>query len=527
MDVYDFEVYTPLPRKYNRSNNVVKAWEERLSRKIKLTKSITKRLEYEMAIINVKYPFLELPQRRGKALAKLGIPTFMGQIHTIRTICQLASPRNKTNVLQMASEIHSYKFKSKQNIKEQPRTDIKTRNKSMFRAQIYVDPGESNEDCSQSQKSQNYSSSSYNMFKGIHNISSEVRKEVVTRNFRTSQVIQDKPNGSSLDMCKRNILNVTKKGNGKIRRSQAILKIQDTKERKEMESQRNEKNEVKNSINKIKLFSTSVCDAKKSQDYTPVKDSETKKNEEDLKISKMYTEGTYSHQIKNNKSTLGAELTSSQASENRVHNGDNDDCSDNLLEHVRSSAPSSPSHCINSSIQQTNSESDVFPEYSPLHYVSLGSYSSSEEGGVKTASSDEETYSALHDAVNKGDYFLPNVSQSIKKGDAVRSVSHRKLYKTSDSRSQNYITVTTQTAQKSSLSDDYDTPTGDSNPSSCADFLADMFDRTAEVYHHHLRYIYEMCTFHYNLYMIDDVLNLNIKCLYSIQRCILYLNLII
>lgn len=81
-----------------------------------------------------------------------------------------------------------------------------------------------------------------------------------------------------------------------------------------------------------------------------------------------------------------------------------------------------------------------------------------------------------------------------------RSVSHRKLYKTSGSRSQNYITTTTQTTQKSSLSDDYDTPTGDSNPSSCADFLADMFDRTAEVYHHHLRYIHEMCTFHYNLY---------------------------
>lgn len=328
---------------------------------------------------------------------------------SIRTICQLASPRSKTNVLQMASEIHSYKFKAKQNIKEQPGTDIKTRNKSMFKAQIYVDPGESNEDCSQSQKSQNYYSSSYNMFKGIHNISSNVRKEVVTKNFRTSQVIQDKPKGSSLDMCKRNILNVTKKGDGKIWRPQAILNIQDTKERKEMESQRNEKIEVKNSVNKIKLFSTSVCDAKKSQDYTPVKESETEKDEEDIKMSKIYTEGKYSHQIKNNKSTLGAELPSSTASENGVHNGNNDDYSDNFLssdqsspsdcihepivrvsntrqnthndenidysEHVRSSAPSSPSHCINSSIQQTNSESDVFPEHSPLHYVSLGSYS--------------------------------------------------------------------------------------------------------------------------------------------------------
>jgi cystathionine beta-lyase/cystathionine gamma-synthase len=81
MDVYVFEDYTPLPRKYNRNNNVIKTWEERLSRKIKQAKSITKRLEYEMAIMNVKYPFLELPQRRGKALAKMKIPTFMGQIH--------------------------------------------------------------------------------------------------------------------------------------------------------------------------------------------------------------------------------------------------------------------------------------------------------------------------------------------------------------------------------------------------------------------------------------------------------------
>jgi hypothetical protein len=82
MDVYDFEDYTPLPRKYNRDHNVVKTWEERLSRKIKETKDIMKRLEYEMAIMNVKYPFLTLSQRRGRALAKIKIPTFMGQIPT-------------------------------------------------------------------------------------------------------------------------------------------------------------------------------------------------------------------------------------------------------------------------------------------------------------------------------------------------------------------------------------------------------------------------------------------------------------
>jgi hypothetical protein len=337
-------------------------------------------------------------------------PTNEIYIHfSIRTISQLASPGSKINILQMASEIHPRKIKAKQDVKEQPIADIKTRKKSMFKAQIYLDPGESNEDCSQSQKSQNYYSASYNMFKGIHNISSKVRKEVMTTNFRTSQAIQDKPKGSSLDKCKGNILNVTEKENGKIRRSQAILSMRGTNKKKVMTSQRNEKVEIKNSINKIKLSSTSVCKAKKSQDYTPVKDSETKKDEEDIKMSKIYTEEKYIHQIKNNKSTLGAELVSSPASENRVHNGDNDDYSDNVLfsdqsspsdciheptvqesntkqnihndenidynVHVKSSAPSSPSHCINKSIQHTNSGSDVLPEYSPLHYVSIGSYS--------------------------------------------------------------------------------------------------------------------------------------------------------
>jgi hypothetical protein len=78
MDV--FEDYTPLPKIYNRNKNVVKTWEERLTRKIKETKSITKRLEYELAIMNVKYPFLKLCQRKSRALAKMKIPTFFGEI---------------------------------------------------------------------------------------------------------------------------------------------------------------------------------------------------------------------------------------------------------------------------------------------------------------------------------------------------------------------------------------------------------------------------------------------------------------
>jgi hypothetical protein len=82
MNVDDLEDYTPLPRKYNKDEDVIRAWEERLSHKIKTTKTVSKRLEYEMAIMNVKYPFLETSQRRGKALAKMNIPSLMGQIPT-------------------------------------------------------------------------------------------------------------------------------------------------------------------------------------------------------------------------------------------------------------------------------------------------------------------------------------------------------------------------------------------------------------------------------------------------------------
>jgi hypothetical protein len=82
MNVYNLEDFTLLPRKYNREENVVRIWEERLSRKIKETKSFAKRLEYQVAIMNVKYPFLEASQCRGRALAKMNIPSFMGQIPT-------------------------------------------------------------------------------------------------------------------------------------------------------------------------------------------------------------------------------------------------------------------------------------------------------------------------------------------------------------------------------------------------------------------------------------------------------------
>jgi hypothetical protein len=71
----------------------------------------------------------------------------------------------------------------------------------------------------------------------------------------------------------------------------------------------------------------------------------------------------------------------------------------------------------------------------------------------------------------------------------LRSVPRRPSYKISASGSKNYITVTTQQNQERILSEDYGTPTGNTNSSSDADFLADMFDRTPQVYHHHLRYV--------------------------------------
>jgi len=82
MNVENLEDYSPLPRKYNKANAAIRAWEKRFFHKIKATKFISKRLEYEVAIMIVKYPFLEISQCRGRALAKMNIPSLMGQIPT-------------------------------------------------------------------------------------------------------------------------------------------------------------------------------------------------------------------------------------------------------------------------------------------------------------------------------------------------------------------------------------------------------------------------------------------------------------
>jgi len=82
MNVEDLDDYSPLPRNYTRDNDAIRGWEKRLSHKIKTTKFISKRLDYEVAIMTVKYPFLEISQCRGRALTKMNIPSFMGRILT-------------------------------------------------------------------------------------------------------------------------------------------------------------------------------------------------------------------------------------------------------------------------------------------------------------------------------------------------------------------------------------------------------------------------------------------------------------
>jgi hypothetical protein len=81
-----------------------------------------------------------------------------------------------------------------------------------------------------------------------------------------------------------------------------------------------------------------------------------------------------------------------------------------------------------------------------------------------------------------------------------RSSPQRPTQKTSASVSKDYIPVTPRKYEEGFLSEDYGTLTGNTNSSSDADFLADMFDRTAQVYHHHLRYVCGICKLHHSLY---------------------------
>jgi hypothetical protein len=86
-------------------------------------------------------------------------------------------------------------------------------------------------------------------------------------------------------------------------------------------------------------------------------------------------------------------------------------------------------------------------------------------------------------------FSYPSAKYNVCYSYILRSASRKPTYKTSASASKNYITVTPGKNEEVFLSEDYVTPTGNTNSSSDADFLADMFDRTAQVYCHHLRYV--------------------------------------
>jgi hypothetical protein len=274
----------------------------------------------------------------------------------------------------MALEVHPKRDKAKRDLKSRSKNDMITK-KARVRVQIYKDPGESNEDCDQSQKSQNHKPELHNICQDIQNIPSRIGRKVMNSNFSTSLAAEIKPKESSLDVHKRNTQNIIKKRNRERKQtSKAMHSTAGTKEQRNMDTEGNENVEVVNGVMKTMLFRTSICRAKKCQENKTVKDSETEENEEDIWMSEVSAERKYiqkQRQIKNNNSTLGTDLPSSTTEANRAHNGDNADCSD----YIPSSAPSSPLHCIDESILQTNNGSNVLPQQSPVHYVSLDTYS--------------------------------------------------------------------------------------------------------------------------------------------------------
>lgn len=206
---------------------------------------------------------------------------------------------------------------------------------------------------------------------------------MITSNFCTSLVTEIKQKEISIDIHKRNrqyIIkkrnrqNITKKRNRvKNQISKAIRSTGGRKEKRNMDTKGKENIEVECCVVKTKLFCTSKHRANNYQENKLVKDSETEEKEEDIHMSEVNTERTYIQQqwqAKNNNSTLGADFLSSTREANKAHNGDNAYSSD-----YTSSAPSSPLLFTDESILQTNNGSNVLPQYSPVHYVSLCTYS--------------------------------------------------------------------------------------------------------------------------------------------------------
>jgi hypothetical protein len=266
----------------------------------------------------------------------------------------------------MASEVHPKKNKAKQDLKARSKNDIITK-KTRVRVQIYEDPGESNEDYDQSQKSQNHYSELHNICKDIQNIPSKIGRKMMISDLSISLGREIEPNESSLDIHMRNIQNITKKRNRvKKEISKEVRSSTGTKEQRIRGTKGNENVEVEIGVMKRKMFCTPLCRTKKCQENKTVKDSETEENEEDIPMSEVNTERMYIQQewqIKNNNSTLGKDLPSSTTKLNKTSNRDNSDFSNYI-----------PSF-VDESTTQTSSGSDELPQHSPVYYVLSDTYS--------------------------------------------------------------------------------------------------------------------------------------------------------
>jgi len=317
------------------------------------------------------------------------IPNEISINFSISTKYQLASPTSKAIIKQMASEIRQKRNKAKQHLQSRPKTYRQKRKNATFGSYIFADFDEINKDCNQSQKSHNLHSVSPNIFKEIQNIPSTVIKEATTSNFRTSQVIQIEQNKNLLDIHKVNNRDNTKKI------------YRHTRKYKKMTSQRNGKTAAKNNANEVMA-------TKKCQGHKAIKDSKTGKEEEDNEMSKIYIRRNLTNEqqhLKNKTSTLGTELLPLTTEENTIYSGEKVDyCYSTPLfaphsndeppfkksdinsdiysghrsdysDYVPSSTLRSQFHYIHESIEQKNTGPDVLPQHSPLHYLSLDTYS--------------------------------------------------------------------------------------------------------------------------------------------------------
>lgn len=310
------------------------------------------------------------------------------------TMYQLASPTSKANAKQMASEIQQKRNKTKQHLKSRPKFDIQSSKNVTFGSYIFTDFEEMNTDCNQSQNSHNLLSASHNILKEIQNIPSTVIQEATTSNFRTSHVIQIKQKENLLDIHKVNNPDIPTKRH--------------TRKHKKMKSQRNGNTVAKNNTKEMMISSTPTWATKKCQGHKAIKDSKTGEEKEDSEMSKIYIRRNHTNEqqhMKNKNSTFGRDLSPLTREENTINSDDKvDNCYSTPLfsphsndesalkksdinsgihsghridysDYVPPSIPSSPFHCIYQSIEQENTGLDVLPQYSPIHYVSLDTYS--------------------------------------------------------------------------------------------------------------------------------------------------------